>query len=147
MSKFCDKCGNEIKDENLKFCDKCGAKVQSINNKSNSEIFGGVACKNCGTINPIGQEFCSNCGGRMVENNKTAVIIGYIFLFLFTLISIIIGIYLLTRQNSKSKTQGILLIAFPLLNMLINVIIGSFSLYILVCIIETVIGYVVWSKD
>ena len=28
MSKFCEKCGEEIKNENAKFCDKCGAKIE-----------------------------------------------------------------------------------------------------------------------
>ncbi|WP_297981498.1 zinc-ribbon domain-containing protein [uncultured Methanobrevibacter sp.] len=151
MSKFCDKCGNEIIDENIKFCDKCGAKVQTIHNKNNSEIFGGVACKNCGTINPIGQEFCSNCGRRGVEDNKTAVILGYVFLYLTNILSFITGIYLVTRENSESKTQGILLIAFSFLNAIIGLIFGSSSLDIgvfsllIATIIETVIGYGIWS--
>lgn len=28
MSKICDECGKEIKNENAKFCDKCGAKIK-----------------------------------------------------------------------------------------------------------------------
>ena len=27
-AKFCDKCGEELKNENAKFCDKCGAEVK-----------------------------------------------------------------------------------------------------------------------
>lgn len=37
MAKFCDKCGAELRNENVKFCDKCGAKVKFISNtQSNS---------------------------------------------------------------------------------------------------------------
>ena len=28
MPKYCDKCGEELKNENAKFCDKCGAEVK-----------------------------------------------------------------------------------------------------------------------
>lgn len=37
MTKFCDKCGAEQKNENAKFCDKCGAKVKISNNNSNTK--------------------------------------------------------------------------------------------------------------
>ena len=35
MSKFCDKCGEELKNENVRFCDKWGAEVKITNNQSN----------------------------------------------------------------------------------------------------------------
>lgn len=37
MAKFCDKCGAELRNENVKFCDKCGAKLKfTSNTQSNS---------------------------------------------------------------------------------------------------------------
>lgn len=36
MVKFCDKCGAELKNENVKFCDKCGAEVKLISSKQNN---------------------------------------------------------------------------------------------------------------
>ena len=36
MVKFCDKCGAELKNENVNFCDKCGAEVKFKSNTQNS---------------------------------------------------------------------------------------------------------------
>ena len=36
MSKICEECGEEIKNENAKFCDKCGAEVKINNNQRNT---------------------------------------------------------------------------------------------------------------
>ncbi|MBE6505708.1 MAG: zinc-ribbon domain-containing protein [Methanobrevibacter millerae] len=35
MAKFCDKCGHELKNENVKFCDKCGAEQKITGNSQN----------------------------------------------------------------------------------------------------------------
>lgn len=36
MPKYCDKCGEELKNENAKFCDKCGAEVKLPSNQQNN---------------------------------------------------------------------------------------------------------------
>lgn len=36
ISRYCPKCGNEIKEENIEFCTECGYK---FSNKTNSEGF------------------------------------------------------------------------------------------------------------
>ena len=36
MVKFCDKCGEQLKNENANFCDKCGAEVKINNNQNNT---------------------------------------------------------------------------------------------------------------
>lgn len=156
MPKFCDSCGSELKNENAKFCDKCGAEVKTNQNESNSETVSGVVCPKCGTTNPIGQKVCSNCGEYVVlENNTVAVIVGYIGLWTFTIISLITGIYLLTRPNGKSKTQGLLLIIFMILDSIIAFTMYSYLYYfpdyliksLTIAVIGTIIGLLVWFSD
>lgn len=36
MTKFCDKCGHELKNENAKFCDKCGTELKFKTNLQNN---------------------------------------------------------------------------------------------------------------
>ncbi len=155
MTKFCDSCGNELKNENSKFCDKCGAEVKTKQNENNSETISGVVCPKCGTTNPIGQKVCSNCGEDVSGNNTVAVIVGYIGLWTFPIISLITGIYLLTRPNGKSKTQGLLFIIFMILNVIVAFTMGNYLYtlsditirYLSIPIIGTIIGLLVWFAD
>ena len=67
LSKFCDKCGAEIKNENSKYCDKCGNEVNpTTKENSNNTTF---TCSNCGTkiINFKGN--CPNCGKPLKNND------------------------------------------------------------------------------
>ncbi len=48
----CEKCGAEYVDGD-KYCHKCGARLCA------------VPCKNCGKINGVAAEFCSNCGEKL----------------------------------------------------------------------------------
>ena len=38
MAKFCDKCGNKLKNENAKFCDKCGSKIANATRSTNTTV-------------------------------------------------------------------------------------------------------------
>jgi len=151
LPTFCDKCGNELKDDNLKFCDKCGAEIVT-NQKSDTEFpDSGIVCPHCGKTTPVGQPICSNCGAEIeLENNVVAVAVGYIVTWILGFIGLIPAIYLLTRRNRKSKTQGIILIALIALLIISQLIFGSIGYgiaYLLIMIIGTVAGVAFWMTD
>lgn len=124
MPTFCDKCGNELKNDNAKFCDKCGAEISGNQNKNNNNTttVSGISCPHCGQVTQMGLPNCQNCGAPLdTEDYTTAIIIGYATLVLglifglLWIITIILGIYLLTRKNNqKAKTHGIILTALPI---------------------------------
>lgn len=150
MPTFCDKCGNELKNENVKFCDKCGAKI-SINKTDESEIpESGIICPHCGKTSPIGQPNCSNCGGEIeLENNVVAVAVGYIVIWILNFLGIIPAIYLLTRRNKKSKTQGVILLIISILLIINSFMMGYSATFtmLFILIIGTVVGVAVWLTD
>lgn len=120
MATFCDKCGAEVKDENAKFCHKCGAEISAKTISTiDKTVQSGVFCSHCGQAVPLGQTVCLNCG-QSIEDNKVAIIIGYIFAILFPIISLIISIYLLTRNNEKSKKHGAIILALTIINWAIS---------------------------
>ena len=147
MAKFCDKCGAQLKNENAKFCDKCGAEVKINNNQSNTgttNIGPMTVCPHCGQNTPMGLTQCEKCGSPL-ENNNTAVIVGYIVTFLFPIFGLIPAIYLLTRDNGKAKTQGVFLIGILVL-FLIFIFLFGWIAYIVV-IILMVAGLALWFND
>lgn len=151
MAKFCDKCGNELKSENAKFCDKCGAEILANKNKSNvatTNMAGLIICPRCGQETPMGQAICAKCGSSL-ENNTAAVVVGYIVSILFSILGLIPGIYLLTRNNEKSKTQGIIICVFSILFMFMGFIFSASIMGLLfrflLIIIFIVIGAILWS--
>ncbi len=92
MATFCDKCGAEIKDDTVKFCHKCGAEISVKQISVADETIGtGICCPHCGNLVPIGQKVCMNCG-QPLEDNKIAIILGYIFAILGSLFGAIINL-------------------------------------------------------
>ena len=144
MPTFCDKCGNELKNDNAKFCEKCGAEISGNQNKNNNNTttVSGISCPHCGQVTQMGLPNCQNCGAPLdTEDYTTEIIIGYVTLvfglifvllwiitILLWIITIILGIYLLTRKNNqKAKTHGIILTALPIvLFIIVNFIIFAF---------------------
>ncbi len=77
-------------------------------------------CPKCGTKNLEDSQFCENCGIKLTntgnqphtyssEANKPSIlviILGYIFAILGGLIGIVIGLYLLSKDNSSAKFHG-----------------------------------------
>ena len=136
LPTFCDKCGNELKNDNAKFCDKCGAEISGNQNKNNNNTttVSGISCPHCGQVTQMGLPNCQNCGAPLdTEDYTTAIIIGYATLVLglifqlLWIITIILGIYLLTRKNNqKAKTHGIILTALPIVLFIIVFIIFAF---------------------
>ncbi|MEE0934166.1 MAG: zinc ribbon domain-containing protein [Methanobrevibacter sp.] len=145
MPTFCDKCGNEIKNENVKFCDKCGAEISGNQNKSNDNTrpVSGISCPHCGQVTQMGMPNCQNCGAPLETGDyKIAIIIGYVTLvigliflpIIFWIVTLIIGIYLLTRKNNKkAKTHGIILTVLPIVLFIILLslffVLGFFMYY------------------
>lgn len=149
MVKFCDKCGAELKNDDARFCDKCGAEVKTISNQSSSgttTVGGAVICPHCGQTTPMGLTYCEKCGSSL-ENNTTAVIVGYIVTLLVPLIGLIPAIYLLTRNTGKAKTQGILIIGLIIIDIIINLIFGNYFLTLLITIILMAIGIYLWYNN
>ena len=148
MVKFCDKCGAELND-NVKFCDKCGAEVKIINNQSNNistPMGAEVICPHCKQSTPMGLTHCKNCGSSL-EDNTTAVIVGYIVTFLIPIFGLIPAIYLLTRENGKAKTQGVLLIGLIIINVLSALIFGNYIIQLIIMIIFIIVAIYLWFND
>ena len=122
MANFCDKCGAEVK-EGTKFCHKCGAEISAKQIPTTDEtINSGVFCPHCGQVVPLGQTVCQNCG-QSIEDNKVAIIIGYILAFIVPLFALIPSIYLLTRKNEKSKKHGAIILILAIIIWIISYII------------------------
>ena len=93
MSKFCDKCGAELKD-GVKFCDKCGSKVNEINNVQSSSGTT-YSCPYCGKTVPYSTK-CPYCGKSLKNNDAAKCGIGVIGIFLLiVLISGLCGFLLI----------------------------------------------------
>ena len=148
MPIFCDKCGAQLKNENAKFCDKCGAEVKINNNQRNTGTNNTgpmTICPHCNQTTPAGPTHCEKCGSSL-ENNTTAVIVGYIVTLIVSILGLIPAIYLLTRNNGKAKTQGVFLIVIIILYIILNLILRSWVTYVLV-IILMVAGLALWFND
>ena len=106
---FCNNCGKEVK-EGTKFCSGCGASLTDETPTQHSNI-SGTPCPKCGSIIPFGNVACTNCGSLLNQDKHTAaIVLGYIFSIFVPLLGIIIGIYLLTRQNKDVHKHGIIMI-------------------------------------
>ena len=89
MTKFCPFCGENLVHE-AKFCKNCGKDVSSY------------TAQGPGNFTPA----------QTSEKSHTlAIVAGYILALLIPLAGIIIGIYLITREESKAKFHAKLIIA------------------------------------
>ncbi|NHJ38778.1 MAG: zinc ribbon domain-containing protein [Asgard group archaeon] len=74
MSRICPNCAGYIKPEDI-FCPFCGIDTSKFaDTSSNSQD---ISCSNCGTLNKIGIQYCSNCGSiistSQINNNFGAI--------------------------------------------------------------------------
>lgn len=93
MTKYCDKCGAELKEGN-KFCDKCGNKVMGINDTSYSNQTT-YSCPYCGKTIPYSVK-CPYCGKSLQNDDVKKAGLGIIgIIILFFLLSGICGFLLL----------------------------------------------------
>ena len=91
MPKFCDKCGHELKNENVKFCDKCGNKVNNASSASGTTY----SCPYCGKTIPYSTN-CPYCGQSLQNNDAAKCGLGVVGIFvLVMLISGIAGFLLI----------------------------------------------------
>lgn len=88
MSKFCPSCGEELVD-NAKFCKNCGINLENMEKSQNTNQ---------------SQQYQV----PIVEKEHTAaIVIGYILALLIPLFGFMVGIYLITRNDSqKAKNHG-----------------------------------------
>lgn len=159
MPKFCDKCGEKLKNENAKFCDKCGAIINQNEAKSN-DINSTIICPKCSTVNPATVNKCLNCGSPFNnENFKFLIILGYIcgiFVIIFgsnwffiPLTGLIISIYLLLKGNLGACLNAILiyvLCTFSLFMCWIGYIPLATSLVIIIIMIIILISLVIYNR-
>ena len=138
---------SELKNENAKFCDKCGAEVKISTNQTNNGAAttgGTVICPHCGQALPYGAGSMRAMRVILKEDNTIAIIVGYIVTFLIPILGLIPGIYLLTRDNKKSRIQGINILAFLIVMVICNIIF-SFPLNLLVpTVIFVISGVMLW---
>ena len=133
MDKYCPKCGKEV-EEGVKFCSSCGIPIESIKEVEIEKRF----CPKCGTELREEENFCSSCGTRVGElgiekaveekyPHLLATILGYIFGFLGGWLGIVFGIYLLTREHSRAKFHGkiVLALIFFWILVILVIILGS----------------------
>ncbi len=132
---FCRNCGKEV-NEGSKFCPDCGTEL-NINGQTSNTHQNNVnsnftmQCPRCGSIVPYGPT-CPKCGSPLNQEKHTAaIILGYIFSIFIPIIGVIIGIYLLTRQNNDVHKHGIIMIVIAVLIFIISLImiLGSMSYY------------------
>ena len=148
MTKFCDKCGAELNNDNARFCEKCGTEVKTSSNQNSSQtatVSGVVICPHCGQATAMGLTHCEKCGSSL-ENNTVAVIAGYIVTFIVPIIGLIPAIYLLTRENGKAKTQGVLLIVWIVIGIIFNLLFG-WGIYLIISIIMMAVGIYLWYDN
>lgn len=94
MSKFCPFCGEELVSE-AKFCKNCGKDIS--------------AYAAIGNDTPNSSDYVMP---QSEKNHTLATVLGFICAFLIPLIGLIIGIYLVTRNDGpKAKKYGIIIIA------------------------------------
>ena len=94
MPKICDKCGSELKD-NDKFCEKCGSSIKQEKNYIPVVIAG----------------YIFSIFSYIFPLNINSSYVGFILgATLPSIIGLIIGFYLLTRNNKSLLKHGILII-------------------------------------
>ena len=90
---FCKNCGKEV-NENAKFCSGCGASLTGETPSSNPQqnSTAGTPCPKCGSIIPLGNVACTNCGSLLnPDKHTTAIVLGYICSVFLPLFGIIFG--------------------------------------------------------
>ena len=91
----------------------------------------GVFCGKCGALVPLGNTVCTSCGASLnQDSHKTAIVLGYICAFLFHIVGIIFGIYLLTRDNPDVKKHGAIIIAISVVMVVVSFFIITYVAYV-----------------
>lgn len=128
---FCKNCGKEI-NENAKFCSGCGVSLTGETPSSNPQqnSTAGTPCPKCGSIIPLGNVACTNCGSLLnPDKHTTAIVLGYLCSVFLPLFGIIFGIYLLTRPNKDVHKHGIIMIILAIAMAIVWWLIFSYIAY------------------
>lgn len=138
---FCKNCGKEVK-EGTKFCPSCGTSLTNENESNNTQqntstTTTRITCPKCGSLIPSDSITCDKCGAPLNQDtNKKTVIIGYIATIILTLLvpfigiiaSIIIAIYLGTRDDKSATKHGIIMIVLAIVITIVYFVI-SYALF------------------
>ena len=120
----CHNCGAE-NNSTAKFCNKCGTDLKTKQK-----------CPYCKSSVPDDALKCGNCGEWLDEtkqNEKIAsrydsiVVVGWIFALLGGWIGLLIGLYLMTRENQIVRNKGKLIFIVAII---VSLIIGAFIFHI-----------------
>ena len=127
---FCTNCGCEIKGE-ARFCPECGAPQNPRPAGQNQGYGTGISCQRCGSFVPAGNAACPACGNPVVQDSHTtATVIGYLCAIFLPIVGIIIGIYLLTRQNRDVHKHGIIMIVLAIVLSVVYFLFFSYMSYL-----------------
>lgn len=91
MSKFCDKCGAELKN-NDKFCQKCGNPVNTYNENSSSGV--SYSCPYCGETISYSAK-CPYCGKSLQNNDGEKAVLVIVLIIILIFIISFFGLFLL----------------------------------------------------
>lgn len=130
MAKFCDKCGAELKNENVKFCDKCGAKVKFTSNTQNNSTTPimplnveqksmGIALLISFFLNGLGIAYAGNVAKGVGYFVGSIIIIFFLalifrgwFISLIALIIWIMGLFLTYQEVNEYNLKQRMMIQF-----------------------------------
>lgn len=122
-----------LNEEDAGFCENCGNILnfeKSTNPESN--IINSTHCPFCGqkvSMNTVNCEYCGKKVDLSKKDSHTVVIIlGYVFSILIAIIGLIISIYLLTRDSSRDKKHGTIILIITIINMALGAIMGYMGL-------------------
>ena len=112
---FCPECGTENSNE-ATFCKNCGGK---LDNPPQTSVGTSRRCPYCAEeINPDAIK-CKHCGEWLDKKSQpkkdsndysAAILLGVIFTIFGGIIGFIIGLYLATRDDERTKNIGVVLI-------------------------------------
>jgi len=131
-NKKCENCGT-LNEEDSEFCGNCGNPlnfeklITPEHNMTNRDF-----CPFCGQKISMNTEKCEYCG-KWVDSSKkdshnVIIFLGYVFSLLFAIIGLIIAIYLLSRDSSRNKKHGTVILVITLVNMILGAIMGYMGL-------------------
>ena len=105
MTKYCPACGEELIDA-ARFCKNCGASLDEPHQMGNTH-----------------QENTQQFMEASEKSHTAAIVIGYVMAILIPLVGLIIGIYLLTRNDSSNaKRHGKYVLIVTLVVWILSVI-------------------------
>ena len=118
MVKECPSCGFEVGDD-LKFCGKCGSSLEDNQSQVQDSNTQDVKPVNATSESP---NQVKTTGTSDTKKYNMVMLVGYITSLVFPIVGLIIGLYMLTRDEKEVHVHGIIMIVLSLLIMVIAII-------------------------